>query len=67
MSPLHNGTFCPISASGSNFNPQNTLCITAVNPPKFGGRLKLSLSLNLNKNQHFPKVSVFKNIDELKV
>jgi len=25
--PLQNGTFCPISASGSNFNSRNTPCI----------------------------------------
>jgi len=28
--PLQNGTFCPISASGSNFNPRNTPCIPVV-------------------------------------
>jgi hypothetical protein len=28
--PLQNAPFCPTSASGSNFNPQNTLCIPAV-------------------------------------
>jgi hypothetical protein len=28
--PLRNTPFCPISVSGSNFNPQNTLCIPAV-------------------------------------
>ena len=28
--PLQNAPFCPISASGSNFNPQNTQCIPAV-------------------------------------
>jgi len=28
--PLQNGTFCPISVSGSNFNPQNTQCIPVV-------------------------------------
>jgi hypothetical protein len=28
--PLQNAPFCPISASGSNFNPQNTRCIPAV-------------------------------------
>jgi len=30
MKPLQNPAFCPISASGSNFNPQNTQCIPAV-------------------------------------
>ena len=28
--PLKNAPFCPISASGSNFNPQNTQCIHLV-------------------------------------
>jgi hypothetical protein len=28
--PLQNGTFCPISASDSNFNPRNTPCIPVV-------------------------------------
>jgi len=27
---LHNAPFCPITASGSNFNPRNTQCIPAV-------------------------------------
>ena len=30
MRPLQNAPFRPISASGSNFNPQNTQCIPAV-------------------------------------
>jgi hypothetical protein len=30
MRPLQNTPFCPISALGSNFNPQNTQCIPAV-------------------------------------
>jgi hypothetical protein len=37
MRPLQNAPFCPISVSGSNYNPQNTKCIPVVNPPKFGG------------------------------
>jgi hypothetical protein len=28
--PLQNASFCPISASGSNFNPRNTQCIPVV-------------------------------------
>ena len=28
--PLHNAPFCPITASGSNFNPRNTQCIPVV-------------------------------------
>jgi hypothetical protein len=34
---MQNALFCPISVSDSNFNPQNTICIPVVNPPKFGG------------------------------
>jgi len=28
--PLQNASFCPISVSGSNFNPRNTQCIPVV-------------------------------------
>jgi hypothetical protein len=28
--PLQNASFCSISASGSNFNPRNTQCMSAV-------------------------------------
>ncbi len=30
MRPLQNGTLCPISASGSNFNPRNIPYIPVV-------------------------------------
>jgi hypothetical protein len=30
LRPLQNAAFCPISASVSNFNPQNTQCIPAA-------------------------------------
>jgi len=30
MRPLKNTPFCPISVSGSNYNPRNTTCIPAV-------------------------------------
>jgi len=30
MRPLQNAPFCPISALGSNLNPQNTQCIPVV-------------------------------------
>jgi len=30
MRPLHNAPFCPITTSGSNFNPRNTQCIPVV-------------------------------------
>ncbi len=36
--PLQNAPFCPISALGSNFNPQNTQCIPVV---KIIARLEL--------------------------
>jgi hypothetical protein len=59
--PLQNIPFCPIPASGSNFNP----------PPSFGGLilkilnvfqwLKSSPSLDLNKIERFSKVSRLKN------
>jgi hypothetical protein len=29
--PLQNPSFCPISSSGSNFNPRNTQCMSVVN------------------------------------
>jgi hypothetical protein len=61
LRPLKNAPFCPISLSGSNFNPQNTLCIRAcpVGPEDRTGWLKFSSSLNLNKIEHFSKVSGF--------
>jgi hypothetical protein len=31
LSQFQNVPFCPISASGSNFNPRNTTCIPVVN------------------------------------
>jgi hypothetical protein len=36
--PLENTLFCPITALGSKFNPQNTRCIL---PGKFFARLEL--------------------------
>jgi len=30
LRPSQNASFCSISASGSNFNPQNTQCIPVV-------------------------------------
>ena len=30
LRPLQNAAFCPISVSGSNLNPQNTICIPVV-------------------------------------
>jgi len=45
--PLKNAPFCPIPASGSNFNPQNTKCIPVV---------KIFAFLGLDG--HFSKVSI---------
>ena len=61
LRPLQNAPFCPISVSSSNFNPQNTPCIRAcpVGPEDRTGWLKFSPSLNLNKIEHFSKVSLF--------
>jgi hypothetical protein len=60
MRPLQNAPFCPISALGSYFNPQNTQCIRAcpVGPEDRTGWLKYSPALNLNKIEHFSKVSI---------
>ena len=63
MRPLKNVPLCPIPASGSNFNPQNTVCIPVVNPPKIGGGLKFSPSLTLNKMERFSEVSSWKLLD----
>jgi len=62
MRPLKNAPFCPIPASGSNFNP----------PPNFGGLilkilnvflwLKFSPFLVLNKIERFSKVSKCKAV-----
>jgi len=44
MRPLQNPTFCPISASSSNFNPRNTQCVPVVKIIVF---LELEPQLNL--------------------
>jgi hypothetical protein len=67
--PLQNAPFCPISALGSNFNPQNTQCMDAC--PDFIGVVKIFACLErepqLNiknrfngagKIEHFSKVSI---------
>ena len=57
MRPLQNAPFCPISASGSNFNPQNTQCIPAVKIIAF-----LELEPRLNKKADLTgqaKMSIF--------
>jgi len=62
LRPLKNAPFCPISASGSNFNPRNTSmygCLSRL--ASQAGWLKFSPSLTLNKIKRFSKVSSFKN------
>jgi hypothetical protein len=54
---LQNAPFCPISASHSNFNPQNTQCIPAVKIFAF-----LELEPRLNKKADLTgqaKMSIF--------
>ena len=51
---LRNGTFCPISASGSNFNPRNTPCIPVVEIFAFLELEQISADF---ENYHFSKVS----------
>jgi len=46
-----------VSASDSNFKPRNTQCIPAFKI--FALHLKFSPSLNLNKIEHFSKVSFY--------
>jgi hypothetical protein len=46
LRPLQNVIFCPIFASGSNFNPRNTQCMSVV---------KIFAFLELEKNEHFFK------------
>ncbi len=50
--PLQNAPFCPIPASGSNFNPQNTQCIPAcpVGPADRTGVVKIFAFLGLEQN-----------------
>ena len=72
LRPLQNAPFCPIPASVSNFNPQNTQCIPAcpVGPADRTGVIKIFAFLGLEprlnikygfnwagKIEHFSKVS----------
>jgi len=50
--PLQNATFCPISASGSNFNPRNILYIPVV---KIFAFLELEQKLAFFKGLGSPK------------
>ncbi len=54
---LRNGTFCPISASGSNFNPRNILYIPVVEIFAFLELKQISADF---ENYHFSKVSIRK-------
>jgi hypothetical protein len=56
--PLENGTFCPISASGSNFNPRNIQYIPVVEIFAFPRSKSGIFDLNSNKYYHFSKVSL---------
>ena len=47
LRPLKNAPFCPIPASGSNFNPRNTQCIHVVKIFAFIG---LEPRLNINSD-----------------
>jgi len=49
LEAFENPPFCPISASGSNFNPRKILNVFMW--------LKFSPFLNLSKNDHFSQVS----------
>jgi len=42
---------------GESFNHRNTLSISRINPPKFGGGLKFELTQKLGKKRDFSKVS----------
>ena len=55
--PLQNPTFYPISASYSNFNPQNTQCIPAfpVGPADRTGVVKIFVFLALDQKSAFFK------------
>jgi len=57
MRPLQNAPFCPISASGSNFNPRNTQCIPAcpVGPADRTGVVKIIAFLELEQKYAFFK------------
>jgi hypothetical protein len=60
--PLQNAPFCPIPASVSNFNPQNTQCILQVKIFAFLGlepRLNIKYGFNrAGKIERFSKVSL---------
>jgi len=55
---LQNAPFCPISASSSNFNPQNTQGMPGVKIFAFSRSKSGIFDLNLTKIEHFSKVSL---------
>jgi len=57
--PLQNTPFCPISVSGSNFNPQNTPCIPVVKIFTF---LELEQKFLFSKGLTASKVSIKRTI-----
>jgi len=56
---LQNGTFCPISASGSNFNPRNIQYIPVV---EIFALLELEQKLPFFKDLIFVMLWLFKKI-----
>jgi len=56
---LQNGTFCPISASGSNFNPRNIQYIPVV---EIFALLELEQKLPFFKDFIFVMLWLFKKI-----
>jgi len=60
--PLKNGIFCPISASGSNFNPRNIPYIPVVEIFAFLELEQISVDF---ENYRFSKVSMLR--DSLKI
>jgi len=52
--PLQNAPFCPISASGSDFNPQNIQYIPAVKIIAFLDLEQINADFEI---EHFSKVS----------
>jgi hypothetical protein len=55
MRPLQNAPFCPMPASGSNFNPRNTQCMSAcpVGPADRTGVVKIFAFLGIE-----PRVNI---------
>jgi hypothetical protein len=65
MRPLQNAPFCPISALGSNLNPQNTQCIPVV---KIFACLELEPRLNIKTDlTGQAKLSIFQRSLNIKM